>query len=69
MEQKPYEITGSKVCIDTGIKDLAILSEGTKNKNIKTIKNNLNKLKFTQKQLSKKIKGIYSRDKQRKNLP
>jgi putative transposase len=68
VKYQPYKKTNSKVGIDTGIKDLAILSDGTTYKNIKTLKNNLKKLKFEQRQLSKKIKGSSSRNKQRKNL-
>jgi putative transposase len=67
-QYNPFDKTGSKIGIDTGIKDLAILSDGTTYKNIKTLKNNLNKLKYEQRQLSKKVKGSSSRDKQRKNL-
>jgi len=68
VQYQPYEKTNSKVGIDTGIKDLAILSDGTTYKNIKTLKNNLKKLKYNQRQLSKKVKGGSSRDKQRKKL-
>jgi len=65
---KPHKKTGSKIGIDTGIKDLAILSDGKVYKNIKTLKNNLKKLKYEQRQLSKKVKGSSSRNKQRKIL-
>lgn len=68
VQYQPYEKTNSKVGIDTGIKDLAILSDGTTYENIKTLKNNLKKLKFGQRQLSKKVKGSSSRNKQRKKL-
>lgn len=68
VQHQPYEKTNSKVGIDTGIKDLAILSDGKVYGNIKTLKNNLKKLKYNQRQLSKKIKGSSSRNKQRKNL-
>ena len=68
VQHQPYEKTNSKVGIDTGIKDLAILSDGTTYENIKTLKSNLKKLKFEQRQLSKKVKGSSSRDKQRKKL-
>jgi putative transposase len=68
VQYQPYEKTNSKVGIDTGIKDLAILSDGTTYENIKSLKNNLKKLKFEQRQLSKKVKGSSSRNKQRKNL-
>ena len=54
VEHTPFKKTGSKVGIDTGIKDLAILSDGKVYENIKTLKNNLKKLKYNQRQLSKK---------------
>ena len=68
VNHKPFRKTGSKIGIDTGIKDLAILSDGKVYKNIKTLKNNLKKLKYEQRQLSKKVKGSSSRNKQRKTL-
>ena len=68
VQHKQFEKTGSKIGIDTGIKDLAILSDGKVYKNIKTLKNNLKKLKYEQRQLSKKVKGSSSRNKQRKTL-
>ena len=58
MEYKPYKKTGLSVGIDTGIKDLAILSDGKIYKNIKTLKTNLKKLKYNQRQLSKKQKEL-----------
>ena len=68
VQHQPYEKTNSKVGIDTGIKDLAILSDGTTYENIKTLKNNLKKLKYNQRQLSKKVKGSSSRTKQKQKL-
>jgi putative transposase len=68
VNHKPFEKTGSKVGIDTGVKDLAILSDGTTYENIKTLKTYLKKLKYNQRQLSKKVKGSSSRNKQRKKL-
>jgi putative transposase len=68
VQHQPYEKTGSKVGIDTGIKDLAILSDGTTYENIRSLKTKLKKLKYNQRQLSKKVKGSSSRNKQRKNL-
>jgi len=65
---KPYEKTGTKVGIDTGIKDLAILSDGTIYENIKPLKKNLKKLKYNQRQLSKKVKGSSSRNKQKQKI-
>ena len=68
IQYRPYEKTGGKVGIDTGIKNLAILSDGTIYENIKTLKINLNKLKYEQRQLSKKVKGGSSRNKQKIKL-
>lgn len=68
VQYQPYEKVNSKVGIDTGIKDLAILSDGTTYENIRSLKTKLKKLKYNQRQLSKKIKGSSSRNKQRKNL-
>lgn len=61
VEHTPPVKTGSQVGIDTGIKDLAILSDGKVYKNIKTLKTNLKKVKYEQRQLSKKKKGSHSR--------
>jgi putative transposase len=68
VQHKPYEKTNSKVGIDTGIKDLAILSNGTTYENIRSLKNSLKKLKYEQRQLSKKQKGSSSRNKQKQKL-
>ena len=68
VEYIPFEKTNSKVGIDTGIKDLAILSDGNVYENIKTLKTNLKKLKYNQRQLSKKVKGSNSRLKQKSKL-
>ena len=68
INHKPFKKTNSKIGIDTGIKDLAILSDGKTYKNIKILKNNLKTLKYEQRQLSKKVKGSSSRNKQRKTL-
>jgi len=68
VQHEPFEKTGSKVGIDTGIKDLAILSDGTTYENIRSLKTKLKKLKYNQRQLSKKVKGSSSRNKQRKNI-
>jgi len=65
---KPFDKTGSEIGIDTGIKDLAILSDGTTYENIKTLKKNLKKVKYNQRQLSKKTKGSSSRNKQKQKL-
>ena len=68
VNHKPFDKTGSDVGIDTGIKDLAILSDGTTYENIRSLKTKLKKLKYNQRQLSKKVKGSSMRNKQRKNL-
>lgn len=64
----PYEKTNSKIGIDTGIKNLAILSDGKVYENIKTLKTNLKKLKYNQRQLVKKTKGSNSKLKQKLKL-
>ena len=68
VQHRPYEKTNSKVGIDTGIKDLAILSDGTTYENIRSLKTKLKKLKYNQRQLSKKVKGSSSRNKQKQKL-
>lgn len=68
VQHKPFDKTGSEVGIDTGIKDLAILSDGTTYENIRSLKTKLNKLKFEQRQLSKKVKGSSSRNKRKQKL-
>ncbi len=61
----PFEKNKNTIGIDTGIKDLAILSDGTKYENIKSLKTNLKKLKYEQRQLSKKKKDSNGRKKQK----
>lgn len=68
VQHQPYEKTNSKVGIDTGIKDLAILSDGTTYENIRSLNTKLKKLKYNQRQLSKKQKGSSSRNKQKQKL-
>jgi len=68
VNHKPFDKIGSKVGIDTGIKDLAILSDGKIYENIKVLKSKLKKLKYQQRQLSKKQKGCNSRQKQKIKL-
>lgn len=68
VDHKPFNKTNSNVGIDTGIKDLAILSNGKTYENIKALKTNLKKLKYNQSQLSKKVKGSNSRNKQKIKL-
>ena len=65
---KPFDKIGSSVGIDTGIKNLAILSDGKTYENIKVLKSKLKKLKYEQRQLSKKQKGSNSRQKQKIKL-
>lgn len=64
----PYKKTNSTVGIDTGIKNLAILSNGEIYDNIKPIKKYIKKLKYNHRQLSKKVNGSSSRNKQRIKL-
>ncbi len=61
VQHQQYEKTNSNVGIDTGLKDLAILSDGKVYENIKTLKKNLKKLKFNQRQFSKKQKESKNR--------
>ena len=68
IEHKPFEKTNKSVGIDTGIKELAILSDGSSYENIKSLKTKLKKLKYEQRQLSKKTKGSQSRNKQKSKL-
>lgn len=68
IEYRPYQKTDSSVGIDTGIKDLAILSNDKTYENIKTLRCNLKKLKFNQRQLSKKQKGSNNRLKEKYKL-
>ena len=65
VEYTPLEKTNLQVGIDTGIKNLAILSDGEVYENIKLLKTNLRKLKYEQRQLSKKKKGSGCRLKQK----
>ncbi|MGH2624433.1 MAG: RNA-guided endonuclease TnpB family protein, partial [Sphingobacterium sp.] len=68
VQHQPYDKTGSSVGIDTGIKDLAILSNGQTYKNIRSLKTQLKKVKYAQRQLSKKTKGSQSRQRQKRKL-
>lgn len=68
IEYEPYIKTNSSIGIDTGIKDLVILSNSVKYENIKTLKTNIKKIKYNNKQLSKKIKNSKSRKKQQLKL-
>ena len=68
VEHKQFNKTNKSVGIDTGIKELAILSDGSSYENIKSLKTKLKKLKYEQRQLSKKQKGSQSRNKQKRKL-
>jgi putative transposase len=57
--------TDGNVGIDLGLKELAILSNGKRYDNIRSIKKYERKLAYQQRQLSKKVKGSVSRGKQR----
>ena len=56
------------VGIDLGIKDLVILSDGRKVENPKYLKKGLKKLKYNQRQLSKKKKGGKNRERARQKF-
>lgn len=60
--------TNSKVGVDTGIKTLAVLSNGDEYENVRALKTRLKKLKYEQRQMSKKKKGSASRNRQRIKL-
>jgi putative transposase len=64
-EMQPSLVTSKSIGIDLGIKELIICSDGTKYKNIKPLSLLENKLKYKQKQLSKKVKGSNNRKKAR----
>ena len=66
--KETYERTGKRVGIDLGVKEVAILSDGTKYRNIKALKSLEKKLAYEQRQLSKKTKGSNSRQRQRKKV-
>lgn len=68
VQYEPFDKTDSIIGIDTGIKDLAILSDGTTYENTRSLKTKIKKIKYNQRQLSKKIKGSNSRLKQKKKL-
>lgn len=68
IEYTSFEKTGKSIGIDTGIKELAILSDGSSYENIKSLKSKLKQLKYEQRQLSKKVKGSQSRNRQKRKL-
>ena len=61
--QKPLPKTGKSVGLDLGITDLATLSDGTKIKAPKPLKNKLKKPRRLNKSLSRKQKGSNNREK------
>lgn len=62
------ESTGEIIGVDLGIKSLLIDSNGTEIKNERFLKKALKRIKYEQRQLSKKEKGSHSRNKQRIEL-
>ena len=64
-EVQPLEKTGSSVGIDVGLKDFAILSDGTKYENPKWLRKLEKKLAKEQRILSRRKKGGSNWDKQR----
>jgi len=60
--------TGKSIGLDMGIKDAAILSDGTHYENIKAYSKLEKKLKYEQRQLSKKKKGSTSKERQRRKV-
>ena len=66
--QKPLPKTGKSVGLDLGITDLATLSDGTKIKAPKPLKNKLKKLQRLSKSLSRKQKGSKNREKAKTKL-
>ena len=65
VEHKQLPQINKIVGIDLGIKTLATCSDGTTFENPKALKKNLNKLKFQQRKLSKKIKNSKNYEKQK----
>lgn len=67
-DHTPLPKTGKAVGIDTGIKELAILPDGTRYENPKFLKKEIKKVKYLSRQLSKKNKGSSSRRRARIKL-
>ena len=61
----PKPLTGKKVGIDLGLKDLFILSDGQKFNNPRPFRENQAKLKKAQQHLSRKVKGSKRKEKAR----
>lgn len=68
LPQLPVKDENKCIGIDLGIKDFAILSDGTKIENPKFLKKNLKKLARAQRKLNKKKKGSKNREKQKKKV-
>lgn len=64
-KMKKHKINTNMIGIDLGIKDFAVCSNGERFDNPKHYHKLEKKLKYQQRQLSKKVKGSKSRDKQR----
>lgn len=64
-EHVEYKKSQKEVGIDTGLKSLCILSDGTTYDNLKPLKNRLKDLRYAQRQLSKKQRGSSSKNRQR----
>ena len=64
-EIKRKPLTGNKIGIDLGLKDLFILSDSQVVENPKFFRENQSKLKKAQQHLSRKVKGSKRREKQR----
>lgn len=67
-EIKQKESTGEMIGVDLGIKTFLVTSNGDEIKNERFLKKQLKKIKYEQRQLSKKKKGSKSREKQRVKL-
>ena len=65
VEMEQFEKTGNDIGIDLGIKEFAILSDGTKIENLKHFANTQKKLAKAQRKLSRKTRGSRNREKQR----
>lgn len=65
---KPIADADKTIGVDLGIKDFAILSDGTKFENPKHLRNNLKRLKCLQRRASRKKKGSNNRKKENKKV-
>jgi putative transposase len=64
-EHVSFKKTNKKVGVDLGLKDLAVLSDGTRYENVRNTKKYERKLAYEQRQLSKKKRGSANRAKQK----